>query len=69
MVQKHPVYLIVSSLRYEHLNSLLKKGGLENELHLQMGVPLVQQVPEVGRHAPGHGLQLIQVHLSGLQPL
>lgn len=48
---------------------MIWKGGIENELHLQMGVPLVQQVPEVGRHAPRHRLQLIRVHLSGLQPL
>lgn len=45
------------------------KGGIEIEPYLQMGVALVQQVPEVGRHAPRHRLHLIRVHLSGLQPL
>lgn len=34
-----------------------------------MGVPLVQQMSEVRGHVPRHSLQLIRVHLTGLQPL
>lgn len=34
-----------------------------------MGVPLVQQMSEVRGHVPRYGLQLIWVHLTGLQPL
>lgn len=34
-----------------------------------MGVPLVQQLAEVRGHVPCHSLQLIWVHLTGLQPL
>lgn len=34
-----------------------------------MGVPLVQQVSEVHGHVPRCSLQLVWVHLPGLQPL
>lgn len=34
-----------------------------------MGVPLVQQLAEVCGHVPCHSLQLIWMHLAGLQPL
>lgn len=37
--------------------------------HLQVGVPLIQQVSEVHGHVSRHGLQLICVHFTRLKPL
>lgn len=37
--------------------------------YLHVNIPLVQQVSQVGGHAPRHDLQLIQLSLTGLQPV
>lgn len=41
----------------------------ENQLYLKLGVPLFQQMSEVRGHVPRSSIQLIWVHLTGLQPL
>lgn len=38
-------------------------------MYLELGVPLVQQMSEVRGHVPRNSIQLIRVHLTGLQPL
>lgn len=34
-----------------------------------MGVPLLQQMPEVRHHVPGNSFEFIWVHFIGVQPL
>lgn len=46
----------------------MKYSGKDGQ-YIQVGVPLVQQAAEVRRHGSCCSLQLVCVHLTGVQPL